>query len=140
MNDILKFIVISILIISIIFLIPIYTLYDTFKTPSFDVGTPSYEVNQKLERIVTSDIDQSLKKDLQDVMSINSKLTRDNLISFFSISIYYVVIISISLLISGIYMLKKNIKVVASSFIFCSILSLIILALTSYITYISYLC
>lgn len=138
-NNIIKVILISLSILLVIFLIPIYTLYDEFKTPSYEVGTPDYEVVQATNRIITSNIDESLKVDFNTILNISSQGVKQRLISLLKISSYYVIIISIVIFVTGTYLLKKKFKVLGTSLTVCGVISPLILILSGYITYISYL-
>jgi len=139
MKNIIKVILISLSILLVIYLIPIYTLFDEFKTPDYEVGTQSHEYGQAVNRIITSNIDENLKTDFKTILNIGSQEGRHRIIKLLNISAYYVIIISISILIVGVYLLKKNVKVPGYSLTICGLISPFILILSGYVTYISYL-
>lgn len=139
MKNIIKVILISLSILLVIYLIPIYTLFDEFKTPDYEVGTQSHEYGQAVNRIITSNIDENLKTDFNTILNIGSQEGRQRIIKLLNISAYYVIIISVSILIVGVYLLKKNAKVLGYSLTICGLISPFILILSGYVTYISYL-
>jgi len=143
-RNILTLITLSIIILTILFAFPIFNLHALFTNSDIYIGSQKYYTNyqdsKRFTSILNANIDTNLKEDYQYVVNKYSDAFESKLLESLNISIYYVITISMFLLISGIYIIKKidKNKIIGVSFIFCGICSLIILAGTSYITYITY--
>lgn len=139
MKNILKSALLALVILLVMFLIPIYAIYNQFKTPIPEDGNSVYEYNKLVTDFFGSDVDNSIKSQVASIIKSGGVETRKDIITFLSISAYYIVIISLTFIFSGIYILRKNIKSFGKSLIFCGIISPVILAITAYVIDVSYL-